>query len=124
MILKDLEKICFILIKITLADQLKIIDNKIEANQGQYYLDSLAAKISALKSKNLLGKYKYLTGEDLEYKPSVVEKTKFEYSPLGIVFTNNTKSKTKKNKVDNKKKTRQVFNSQHKFVKFKNIDEL
>ena len=59
MILKDLEKICFILIKITLADQLKIIDNKIEANQGQYYLDSLAAKISALKSKSLLGKYKY-----------------------------------------------------------------
>ena len=31
----------------TVADQLKIIDNKINANQVQYDLDRLAAKISA-----------------------------------------------------------------------------
>ena len=30
-----------------------------------------------------MNKYEYLTGEDLEYKPGVVEKVKFEYSPLG-----------------------------------------
>ena len=29
----------------TATDQLKIIDNKIKANQAQYYLDKLAAKI-------------------------------------------------------------------------------
>ena len=27
-----------------------------------------------------------MTGEDLRYKPDVVEKAKFEYSPLGKVF--------------------------------------
>ena len=30
-----------------------------------------------------MNKYEYLTGEDLGYKPGVVEKVKFEYSPLG-----------------------------------------
>ena len=43
-----------------------------------------AAKISALASNDLLEKYEYLTGEDLGNKPSVFEKTKFEYSPLGM----------------------------------------
>ena len=36
--------------------------------------------------KNELDKYEYLTGEDLGYKPDVVQKAKFEYSPLGQVF--------------------------------------
>ena len=31
----------------TVTDQIKIIDNKIKANQAQYDLDRLAAKISA-----------------------------------------------------------------------------
>ena len=48
----------------TVADQLKIIDNKIKANQAQYDLDRLAAKISAYSSSDLR-KYEYLTGEDL-----------------------------------------------------------
>ena len=69
----------------TVTDQLKIIDNKIKANQAQYDLDRLAAKISALSSGELR-KYEYLTGEDLGYKPSVVEQAKFEYSPLDRVF--------------------------------------
>ena len=34
-----------------------------------------------------MGKYEYLTGDDLGYKPSVIEQAKFEYSPLGKVFT-------------------------------------
>ena len=33
-----------------------------------------------------LDKYEYLTGEDLRYKPYPVQKSKFEYSPLGQVF--------------------------------------
>ena len=61
------------LIKMTLTDELKIFDKKIKANQAQYDLDREAAKISALSSKEL-DKYEYLTGEDLGYKPSVVEK--------------------------------------------------
>ena len=46
-----------------------------------------AAKISALSSKDLLEKYEYLTGEDLGHRPSALEKTKFEYSPLGMSFS-------------------------------------
>ena len=68
----------------TLTDELKILGDKIKANQAQYDLGKEAAKISALSSKDLLEKYEYLTGEDLGHRPSVLEKTKFEYSPLGM----------------------------------------
>ena len=68
----------------TLTDELKILDDKIKVNQAQYDIDREAA-ISALSSKEL-DKYEYFTGEDLGYKPGVVEQAKFEYSPLGKVF--------------------------------------
>ena len=70
----------------TVTDQLKIIDNNIKASQAQYDLGRLAAKISAYSSGDLR-KYEYLTGEDLGYKPSVFEQAKFDYSPLGNIFT-------------------------------------
>ena len=70
----------------TVTDQLKMIDNEIKANQAQYDLQRLAAKISAYYSGDLR-KYEYLTGEDLEYKPSVFEQAKYDYSPLGNIFT-------------------------------------
>ena len=40
-------------------------------NEPQYDLDRKAAKISTLSSNNL-DKYKYLTGEDLGWKPGTV----------------------------------------------------
>ena len=46
----------------TVTDQLKIIDNKIKANQVQYDLDRLVAKISGYSSGDLR-KYEYLTGD-------------------------------------------------------------
>ena len=49
-----------------------------------YDLDKKAAKISAFSSNNL-DKYQYLTGEDLDLKPSTVEQKRFEYSPLGKI---------------------------------------
>ena len=70
----------------TVTDQIKMIHNKIKANQAQYDLDRLTAKISAYSSGDLR-KYEYLTGEDLGYKPSVFEQAKFDYSPLGNIFT-------------------------------------
>ena len=70
----------------TRLDQIKILNNKIKPNEGQYVLDRRNAEISA-KSSGELDKYEYLTGEDLGYKPDSVEKAKFEYSPLGKVFT-------------------------------------
>ena len=69
----------------TITDQIKILDRKIMQNEAQYDLDRKAAKISALTSNNL-GKYEYLTGEDLGPKPSTVEQARFEYSPLGKIF--------------------------------------
>ena len=68
----------------TVTDQIKILDDKIKANQVQYDLGREAHKISGLSSKDLLDKYEYLKGKDLGHKPSVFEKAKFEYSPLGM----------------------------------------
>ena len=70
----------------TVIDQLKIIDSKIKANQAQYNINRLAANISTYSSGDLR-KYEYLTGEDLGYKPSVFEQARFDYSPLGNIFT-------------------------------------
>ena len=109
----------------TLTDGLKILDDKINANQTQYDLGREAAKISALSFKDLLEKYKYLTGEDLGHRTSVLEKTKFEYFALGAVLDYNVKMKTNTNKVNIRKKQDKhlIHNSQHSFIKFKDIDE-
>ena len=44
------------------------------------------AEISAYSSADL-PKYEYLTKKDLGYKPDAFKQAKFEYSPLGKVFT-------------------------------------
>ena len=69
----------------TVTDQINILHRKIEQNKAQYHLDKKEVKISALSSESL-DKYEYLTGQDLDYKPSAAEKAKFEYSPLVRVF--------------------------------------
>ena len=71
-------KICLIIIKMTVTDQIKILDRKIMQNEAQYDLDR--------KLGLNLVKYEYLTAENLGLKPSTVEQTKFEYSPLSKVF--------------------------------------
>ena len=79
----------------TVTDQIKILNRKIKQNESQYDLDSEAAKISALSSNNL-DKYELLTGEDLGLKPSTIEQTKFEYSPLGKIFNKGLSEEDKK----------------------------
>ena len=79
----------------TVTDQIKILNRKIKQNESQYDLDRKAAEISALSSKNL-DKYELLTGEDLGLKPSTVEQTKFEYSPLGKMFNKGLSEDDKK----------------------------
>ena len=106
----------------TLTDELKSLDDKIKANLGHYDLGSEATKISALSSKDLLEKYEYLTGEDLGHRPSVLEKTKFEYSPLGMSLSKSFK----KDNVKNIAKCKRDFDygSNHEFYKFyKGYDE-
>ena len=70
----------------TPREQVKILDDKIEANNAQYNLDRMNVEISAYSSGDL-PKYEYLTKKDLGYKPDAFEQAKFEYSPLGKVFT-------------------------------------
>ena len=79
----------------TVIDQIKILNRKIKQNEAQYDLDRKAAKMSALSSNNL-DKYEYLTGEDLGLKPSTVEQTKSEYSPLGKIFNKGLHKEDKK----------------------------
>ena len=70
----------------TRKEQVKILDDKIEANNAQYNLDRMNAETSAYSSGDL-PKYEYLTKKDLGYKPDAFEQAKFEYSPLGKIFT-------------------------------------
>ena len=70
----------------THKEQNKILDDKIKANNAQYNLHRMNAEISAYSSGDL-PKYEYLTKKDLKYKPDAFEQAKFEYSPLGKVFT-------------------------------------
>ena len=82
----------------TRKDQIKILDDKIKANNAQYDLDRMNAEISAYSSGDL-PKYEYLTKKDLGYKPDAVEKVRFEYSPIGKVFTNGLAKEDKSKKV-------------------------
>ena len=70
----------------TRKDQIKTLDDKIKANNAQYGLDRMNAEISAYSSGDL-HKCEYLTKKHLGYKPDAFEKAKFEYAPLGKVFT-------------------------------------
>ena len=81
--------------KMTLTGQVKTLDDNNKANKPQYDLDREAAKISALSSGEL-EKYEYLTGKYLGYKPDVIRKPKFEYSPLGKVFNTGLDESDKK----------------------------
>ena len=56
------------------------------------------AEISAYSGGDV-PKYEYLTKKDLGYKPDAVEKVKFEYSPIGKVFTDGLSKEDKSKKV-------------------------
>ena len=70
-----------------------IIDNQIRDEKLQYDINRKVAKISALSS-NKLGKYKYLTGEEIlpSNQQQIMEQVKFTYSPLGKAFEKQIKT--------------------------------
>ena len=75
-----------------------------------------------MSSIDILQKYEYLTGEDLGQRPSVHEKTRFEYSPLGMSLSKSFK----KDNVKNIAKSESDFNydTNYKFYRFcKQYDE-
>ena len=82
----------------TCNEQIKILNDKIEANKRQYDLDRINAKILAYSSSDL-PKYEYLTKKGFEYKPDAVEKVKFAYSPMGKVFTDGLAKEDKSEKI-------------------------
>ena len=69
----------------TRKEQNKILDAKIESNVNQYKVDRLNAEISAFSSGDL-NKYEFLKRIDLNYKPNVLDKARFEFYPLGRAF--------------------------------------
>ena len=70
----------------THKEQIKILDDKIESNVNQYKVDRLNAEISAFSSSDL-NKYEFLTRKNLNYTPNVLDKARFEFSPLGQTFS-------------------------------------
>ena len=81
--------------KMTRKEQVKILDDKIKASERQYDLDRINPEISAYSSGDL-PIYEYLTNKDLGCKADALEKVKFEYSPLGKVFTDGLDKSDKK----------------------------
>ena len=61
-------------------------------------------------------KYKYLTGEDLGHSPGVLEKTKFEYSPLGMSLSKSFKKDNVKNIANRESDFN--YDSKHSFYRF------
>ena len=69
------------------------IDDQIRDEKLQYDINREAAKISALSS-NKIGKYEYLTGEEIlpSNQKQIIEQAKFTYSPLERAFEKQIKT--------------------------------
>ena len=83
----------------TVTNQIKILDRIKILRQ------------SALSFNNL--DYEYLTGEDLDLKPSTVEQVRLEYSPLGKFFTKGLKEEDNKEGLFKRLKNIQDKNEEH-----------
>ena len=77
------------------------------------------AEISAYSSGDL-PKYEYLTKKDLGHKPDAFEQAKFEYSPLGKIFTDGL-DKSDKNEGLLKRLKNIEDKSNNKLLSIKNI---
>ena len=88
-------------------------------NEAQYDLDIKAAKIYGLSSNNL-DKYEYLSGEDLDLKPSTIEQDKFEYSPLCKIFNMRLDKEEKHKKEELFKRLKNIEDKNKKLLEAKN----
>ena len=103
----------------TITDQIIILDRRIMQNEAQYDLDIKAAKIYGLSSNNL-DKYEYLSGEDLDLKPSTIEQDKFEYSPLCKIFNMRLDKEEKHKKEELFKRLKNIEDKNKKLLEAKN----
>ena len=69
------------------------IDDQVRDKKLQYDINTEAADLSCLSS-NKIGKYEYLTGEEIlpTYQKQIIEQAKFTYSPLEKVFEKQIKT--------------------------------
>ena len=105
----------------TVTDQIKILDKKNKQNEAQYDLDKKGAIISASFSNDLVDEYGFLTGKDLGLKPSTIEQAKFEYSPLGKVFTKGLNKDDQKDRLF--KRLKNIEDKNEQLLKIKNKTE-
>ena len=91
----------------TRKEQVKILYDKIKENEKQYDLDRINAEISAYSSSDL-PEYEHLTNKDLGYKPDALEKVKFEYLPIGKIFTDGLAKEDKSKKTGLFKRLRNI----------------
>ena len=70
----------------TRKEKNKILHAKIESNVNQYKVVRLNAEILTFSSGDL-NKYEFLKKTDLNYKPNVLDKARFEFSPLDKTFS-------------------------------------
>ena len=95
----------------SISQEIKIINNKIEQNKAQYNLDGQTAKIAALSSGNV-SKYEFLTGKDVLSEKDLLEKAaalkRFEYSPFGKAFEKLTNVIKNRQRLLTRKKTKEI----------------
>ena len=95
----------------SISEEIKIINNKIEQNKAQYNLDGQTAKIAALSSGNV-SKYEFLTGKDVLSEKDLLEKAaalkRFEYSPFGKAFEKLTNVIKNRQRLLTRKKTKEI----------------
>ena len=82
-----------LIIKMSISEKIKTIDNKIQHNKAQYDLDRQTAKTSALSSRNI-SIYEFLKSKDVLPEQDLLEKVaalkRFGYSLLGKDLKNQT----------------------------------
>ena len=108
----------------SISENIKAINNKIDQSRVRYNSDGQTSKISALSSGNI-SKYKFLTGKGSFARKRLARKAaalkKFEYFPLGKKLKRQTsvaeKEYQKLDNVYNKRKTKK----QKSRAKFKPI---
>ena len=98
----------------TRKEQVKILDDKIKANNAQY---------DSAYSSGDLPIYEYLTKKNLGYKPDAFEQAKFEYSSLGKIFPDGL-DKSDKNEGLLKRLKNVEDKSNNQLLTIKNISNL
>ena len=109
----------------SITEKIKTINNKIEQNKPQYYLDRQTAKISALSSGNV-SKQEFLTGKDVLPEKDLLEKATtmkgFEYlkqyQKVDNTFVFDKIIKKEKPTLENYRKSNLLYDANQSFYRY------